>query len=183
MIDWNKLDKNKTYVGLERGQGPTSKVIRKLTKEFCYDREDVPSHIFALIYDHRCGQWLIYESHYLPSSIGCLSSGTRRYYKPILTFVFPQTCINSDIYELELDEDILIQNLGKPYGYGDIAKLLRACLLNTNGKQKDFPGLICSEYIALACPKLTLALSLPPWCITPAHYLKYFLDNHIEKIC
>ena len=182
MIDWDKLDINKTYVGLEYGQSNISQLVRKLTKEFCYNM-DVPSHVFALCYDHRVGQWLCYESHNLPSEMGCLASGTRRFYKPIMTLVFPQTCIHSDIYELKLDEKILIKNLNKPYGYGDIVKLLRACLTDTNGKQKDFPGLICSEYIALASKDLRDYLKLPTHCITPAHFLKYFLDNDIEKVC
>lgn len=181
MIDWDKLDVNKTYVCLEYGTGAISRTIRKLTKEFCYDM-DVPSHVFALVYDKRCGQWLIYESHNLPSSMGCLAAGTRRYYKPILTNVFPQTCITSQVYQIDINEKVLIKNLNKPYGYGDIAQLLRACLTNKNGKQKNIYGVICSEYIALACKAIRKYLKLPAHCITPAHWLKYIIDNKIERI-
>lgn len=182
MINWDKLNPDKTYVVLEYGQGIISKLIRKLTREFCYDM-DVPSHVLALVYDHQVGQWMIYESHNLPNEMMCLPAGTRRYYKPQFIYAFPQTNIGGEVYEIPLSIENLVKNLGKVYGYGDISKLLRACLFHTNGKQKDFPGLICSEYLALACRPIRKYFHLPAHCITPAHWLRYIIDNKIEKTC
>lgn len=181
MIDWDKLDIDKTYVVLEYGQGVISKLIRKLTKEFCYDM-DVPSHVLALVYDHRVGQWMVYESHNLPNEMMCLPAGTRRYYRPQFVYAFPQTVTNGEVYEVRLNVKTLIKYLGQPYGYGDISKLLRACLLDNNGKQKDGFGIICSEYLALAYKPIRDYFNLEAHCITPAHWLRYLLDNDIEEI-
>lgn len=181
MIDWDKLDTNKTYVVLEYGQGIISKLIRNLTKEFCYNM-DVPSHVLALVYDKRMSQWLIYESHNVPNQMMCLPAGTRRYYKPQFVYAFPQTVTNGEVYEIKLDVDCLIRNLGRPYGYGDITKLLRACILDNNGEQRDGFGIICSEYLALAYKPIRDFFKLEAYCITPAHWLRYLLDNDIEKV-
>lgn len=181
MINFDKLDKEQTYVCLEYGQGSISKVIQKYSKEYCYNME-VPSHVFALIYDKQCKQWQVYESHLRASSMGCLASGTRRYYKPVLTNVFPQVVLHSDVYPININEDILKEYLEQPYGIGDIFSLMVASKLHTLGKKKNRYGYICSEYIALAFPNICAFFNLPAHCITPAHFLRYLLDNDIEKI-
>lgn len=182
MIDFDKLDKEQTYICLEYGQGKISEVIKKYSREYCYNREEVPSHVFALCYDKQCKQWLIYESHMVGSRMGCLASGTRRYYKPILEKVFPQVIIHSNVYPASLEEEKLQEYLCQPYGIGDIFALLNASKKHNLGKKKDRYGYICSEYIALAFPNICAYFNLPAHCITPAHFLKYFFDQDIEPI-
>lgn len=182
MINFEILDKNKTYICLEQGQGKISDVIRKYSREYCYNIQSVPSHVFALVYDKQCKQWLIYESHIVGSKMGCLASGTRRYYKPILEKVFPQVCIHSNVYEANVNEEKLKEYLCKPYGVGDIFALMNASKRHALGKKKDHFGYICSEYIALSFPAICSYFNLPAHCITPAHFLRYFLDNDIEEI-
>lgn len=181
MINFKILDKNKTYVCLEYGTGTISKLIQQYTKEYC-DNVTPPSHVFALVYDNRVKDWLVFESHSNPSEMGCLSSGTRRYYRVILEKVFPQVLTHTEVYQLDINVDTLYKFLCKPYGFGDILQLMKAALHHTNGKQKDRPGYICSEYIALSYPLIQEYFDLPSWCITPAHFKKYVMDNQIGKI-
>lgn len=181
MINWDKLDTTKTYVCLEYGTGKVSELISKLTKEFCYNLK-TPSHVFALVYDDRMKAWTIWESHAQGNRMGMLPSGTRMYYKVILEKCLPHVVLHSDVYQVDINKDQLKADLNKPYGLGDISRLLRAITLHRNGKQKDFPGLICSEYIARAYVRIQDYLNLPPHCITPAHWLKYFLDNGVLKV-
>lgn len=182
MINFDKLDTTKTYIGLEYGSSSIAKIIAKYTREYCYNREHIPSHIFALVYDEGCKQWMIYESHMKGSSMGCLASGVRRYYRVILQKVFPQVCFSSDVYQLDLDKEVLNKLIGKPYGVGDIFALMKASLAHNNGKQKNRIGYICSEYIALAFKPIQQYFNLPSWCITPSHFLRYVLDNKIPLV-
>ena len=181
MINFDKLDKNKTYVCLEYGVGKISKIIQKYSKEYCYDME-VPSHVFALVYDNRVKDWLIYESHMQGNKVGMLPSGVRKYYRVILEKVLPHVILHSDVYQLTLDTNQLEKLIGKPYGVGDIFALMNASKHHSNGKQKNRIGYICSEYIASAFPCICYHFNLPPHCITPSHFLRFVLDKDIEKI-
>ena len=75
---------------------------------------------------------------------------------------------------------LLEKNIGFPYGTGDIESLLRAAIFHRNGKQKDRPGLICSEYIALCSEDIQKFCNLPAWCITPAHFQHYIDTKGIK---
>lgn len=181
MIDFSLLNPNKTYICLEYGVGKISKIIQKYTKEYCYDLE-VPSHVFALVYDDKVKDWLIYESHMQGNKVGMLSSGVRKYYRVILQKVLPHVILHSNVYEVTLDIPQLEKLIGKPYGVGDILKLMKAAKFHSNGKQKNVYGYICSEYIATAFPCICFYYNLPPHCITPAHFLRFFLDKGITKL-
>lgn len=178
MIDETKLDKRHTYVCLEYGTGAVSRIIQVLTEDFCMESLYVPSHVFALVYEDRV--WRIYESHL--KAVNELPSGVRTYTLDKLKEYFPDAYNRADVYELKFNRRRLKDLLGQKYGVGDIECLLRACVLNRNGKQKDRKGYICSEYLATAHKQIQRHFELPPHCITPAHFLKYLLDIGAEKI-
>jgi len=181
MIHFDKLDKTKTYVCLEYGTGKISKLIQKFTKDFCYNQTP-PSHVFALVYDIRTKDWIVYESHAARSKVGGLPSGTRKYSRDILEKVFPMVVLHSDCYQADISKDILEYLLGRPYGLGDIERIMRACLVHRYGKQRNAKGLICSEYIANCFEPVCYHFNLPPHCITPAHFKAYFIDKGVKPI-
>lgn len=180
MINITKLDKRRTYIVLEYGTSLVSKMIQEFTDEFVPPGKYPPTHVLALVYEDKI--WRVYESHMKSELDGRIPSGTRTYPLDTLKEVFPQTYSRGVVYQVRLNKKKLKNLLGQPYGIGDIAALMRASILNRNGKQKDRKGYICSEYLACACNKVRTYLGLPAHCITPAHWLTYLVENKIKPI-
>lgn len=180
MIDLDKLDKRRTYIVLEYGTGAISKIIQKLTEDFCKQAKQVPSHVLALVYEDKI--WRVYESHMKPEKDFDLPSGVRTYEFDTFAKAFPKIVKKGEVYQIRFNKKKLKNLLGQPYGMGDIEALLRASIFNRNGKQKDRKGLICSEYLADCYAKIRKYFYLPAHCITPAHWLRYILEKRIERI-
>lgn len=180
VININKLDKRRTYIALEFGTSAISKVIQRLTKDFCPEEAKVPSHVLALVYENGC--WNVYESHMKPKKDYCIPSGVRTYKYKVFQEAFPKVIERSRVFQIRLTKKQLKKYLGQPYGVGDIVALMRAAIHNSNGKQKDHKGIICSEYLALACASIRKYFNLKPWCITPAHWLAFLTRNEYKEI-
>lgn len=180
MIDITKLDKRKTYIVLEYGTSAISKLIQKLTKDYYPKAKRIPSHVLALVYEDKV--WRIYESHMKPEDEFGIPSGVRTYRYEVFKEAFPNTNKYGVVYPCRFNKRRLKDLLGQPYGIGDIAALLRVGITKKNGTQKDRKGYICSEYLACACTKVCKYFGLRPHCITPAHWLKYLVDNKIESV-
>ena len=61
MIDFEKLDKKRIYLGLQYGEGLISKEIRKYSKCYAPNSERIPTHVLAFVY--KLDEWWVYESH------------------------------------------------------------------------------------------------------------------------
>ena len=169
-----KLDKTKTYLGLQYGTSLIAKKIKKYSKCYAPDSDNIPTHVLAIVYRENAGNtWWIYESHADAHKKLGIPAGVRRFKKDKWLEVEKDTQNEFECVELDLNFETLEEHIGEQYGTGDIAALMRAAILNRNGKQKDRNGLICSEYIALAYPKICEYYDLPPHCITPAHFQEY----------
>lgn len=180
VVNIDLLDKRRTYIVLEYGKGAISKMIAKLTKDYCKGASRVPSHVLALVYEDKV--WRIYESHMRGNEEYNIPSGVRTYTYKVFAKAFPDTIKNSEVYPCRFNKKKLKNLLGQPYGIGDIANLLRVSLTNKNGTQKDRKGIICSEYLALCHAPIRRWLKLKSHCITPAHWLRYLTDRKITKI-
>lgn len=178
MIDIEVLDKSKTYIGLQYGNSRIAKKIKKYTRYYCPNSKDVPTHILALVY--RLGEWWVYESHLKGNKKLGIPSGVRRYKFDI--WLKKENPDEYKFYPLKVSLKKLEEYIGLPYGTGDIVSLLMSALLHNNGKQNDREGLICSEYIALCIPAVCKYLSLPAWCITPAHFQRYFDEIGLDEV-
>ena len=179
VIDFNKLDKRKSYIVLEYGTSLVSKLIDKFTEDYypCVKRR--PSHVLALKHLGYC--WQIFESHLQPTE--SLESGVRTYSQFLFEAEFPKIMKSTGVvYPFPTDLRKLKSLLGQPYGVGDILSLGKSYFLHSNGKQKDRTGYICSEYIASANKEIQSYFNLPPHCITPAHFLRYLEENNIKPI-
>ncbi len=172
MINFDKLDIHKTYLGLEYGDSLIGKQIIKFTSQYAPNSLNVPSHVFAIV--HKFGEWWIYESH--ANGKNGLPAGVRKYKSSKFEEIEKNKLKRFMAYPLRLNKSTLEKHLGEPYGFGDIKSLCLAGLNKSNGKQKDRKGLICSEYVALAYPRICKFYKLPAWCITPAHF-----QNYIEE--
>lgn len=172
MIDFSKLNKNKTYIGLQYGEGLISREIRKFSKDYAKDSEKIPTHVLGFVFEE--GEWHIYESHARGFKTIGIPSGVRRMGVEIWRKIEENTLDQFVAYEHKLDSDKLKLYLGEPYSLGDIRSLLHAALTQSNGKQKNRNGLICSEYISLCCDDICKTYNLPAWCITPAHFQDFF---------
>lgn len=180
MIDFNKLNKKKTYIALEYGTSLIAKQIKKFSKCYCPNSKEIPTHVFALVY--RFGEWWIYESHAKGDVNLGIPKGVRRYKASIWQEIEKDAKKNFAAYEQKVSRKLLEEYIGQPYGIGDIRSLLHAALHNSNGKQKNKKGLICSEYIALCYPEICKYYQLPEYCITPAHFQDYFDTKNIEEL-
>lgn len=181
MIKPELLDKRKTYILLEYGTSAVSKLIQKFTKEYYPEAgEHIPTHVLALSFED--GIWRVYESHMASEPEANIPSGVRTYPLDTLKQVFPQTYYKGEVYQVRFDRRKLKDNLGQPYGVGDIASLMGASIFNRNGKQSDHKGIICSEYLALAHKNIRKYLYLKSHCITPIHWLKYLVENNITRV-
>ena len=177
-VDFDKLDKKTTYVGLQYGSSIISKQIIKLTKMFAPDSKQIPSHVFGLKY--RFNKWWIFESHAKGDKKLGVPEGVRRCKKDVWDKI--ETKNNFNIYPMKLNIAKLEDYIGQQYGIGDIDNLMKACLFNKNGEQKDRDGIICSEYMALCNDEVCKFYNLPAHCITPAHFQNYFDKNNIKPI-
>ena len=171
MIDFSKLNKNKTYLGLQFGRSIIAKTIAKFSKMYCPTEKQTATHALAFVYENEC--WNIYESHLKPEPDFKIPSGVRRYKLADWLQIEENSLVEFRAYPIKLDVEELKKHIGEKYSKGDIKSLLRAALFHTNGKQKDRDGLICSEYIALAYKPIQKYFKLPPHCITPAHFQNY----------
>lgn len=170
VVSFNKLDKEKTYIGLQYGTSIISKQIMALTKRFAPNSQKVPSHVFGIKY--RFDTWWIFEAHAKGDKKLGVPEGVRRCKKSVWDKI--ETKNNFEFYQADLSEAKLEDYIGQQYGVGDIKSLMEACLFNKNGKQKDREGIICSEYMSLCYNDICDYFNLPPHCITPAHFQDYF---------
>lgn len=180
MINLDKLDKRRTYVVFEFGTSAIAKTIQRLTKDFCSEAKQLPSHVLALVYEDGC--WNVYESHLKPVKDYAIPSGVRMYKFSVFKEVFPDIVERGRVFTIRINKKQLKKYLGQPYGIGDIVALMRASIHHNNGKQKDRKGIICSEYLALACAKIRKYFNLPAWCITPAHWLAFLTRNEYKEV-
>lgn len=179
VIDFNKLDKRKSYILLEYGTSLVSKLIDKFTKDYYPSVPHRPSHVLALKYNGYC--WQIFESHLQPTE--SLESGVRTYSQFLFEAEFPKIIKSTGVvYPFPTDIKKLKSLLGQPYGVGDILSLGKAYFLDNNGEQKNRDGYICSEYLATANKDIQKYFSLKPHCITPAHFLRYLEENNVKPI-
>ncbi len=177
---FKNFDKTKTYIGLQFGTSLIAKKIAKYSKIYCPNSDKVPTHIIALVY--RFDDWFIYEStHTARLELG-LNSGCRHYKQDKFKLVEKDAINEYKFYQIDLDFKVLDELLGEQYAMKSIKDLMLASLHRNNGKQEDRQGLICSEYIARAFYPIKEYFELPAWCITPAHWYKYVLDNKIKEI-
>lgn len=178
MIDFEKLDKNKTYLGLQYGTSLIAKQIKRFSKCYAPDSKEIPTHVLAFVY--RLGEWWIYESHADANKDLGVPSGVRRYKLSVWLEIEKNTQNQFKAVPFDIDFKKLENYIGQPYGVGDIRNLLKAAIFHNNGKQKDRKGLICSEYIALCAPYVPEFYNLPAYCITPAHFEDYLLKHPCE---
>jgi len=178
MFNFEQLDKRKTYVGLQYGTSFIARQIRRFSKEYAPKSKEIPTHVCGLKY--RFGTWWIFESHIKGNDKLGIAKGVHRIKREVWEQVEDKNEYN--IFPMSLSIKKLEDYVGQPYGHGDIKELMKASLFNSNGKQKDRDGIICSEYIALCNNKICKYYNLPAWCITPAHFQNYFDKNGIQAI-
>lgn len=178
MIDFEKLDKRKTYLGLQYGTSLIAKQIKRFSKCYAPDSKEIPTHVLAFVY--RLGEWWIYESHADGDKDLGVPSGVRRYKLSVWLQIEKNTQNQFKAVPFKINFKSLEHYIGLSYGTGDIKELLKAALFHSNGKQKDRKGLICSEYIALCAPYIQEFYNLPAYCITPAHFEDYLTKNPVE---
>ena len=178
MINFELLDKRRTYIGLQYGTSFIAKQIKKYSKEYAPNSKEIPTHVLALKY--RFGTWWIYESHADGHKNMGIPSGVRRYKQELWEQIENQDEFKAFPMKFSIKklEDYIVQ----PYGTGDIKELMKASIFNSNGKQKDRKGLICSEYLALCNDEICKYYNLPAWCITPAHFQNIIDANGIEEV-
>lgn len=175
MIDFEQLDKHKTYLGLQYGTSFIANKIRSFSKEYAPDSKEIPTHVLAFVY--RLGDWWIYESHAKGDKKLGVPAGVRRYKLAVWLEIENNTQEQFKAVPFNFDFKALENYIGHPYGMGDIRSLLKAAIFHSNGKQKNRDGFICSEYLALCAPKVPEFYNLPEYCITPAHFQDY-IDKH-----
>ena len=184
MIFFGELDKNKTYIGLQYGNSAIAKKIIKYTRQYAPNSQDIPTHVFAIIYRHELGDWWIYESHIKENKELGFPSGVRRYSAKKWKKAEIKNIHQFEAYPFPFDRYYLEDFVGFRYGTGSIASLMLAGIKKKNGSQKNRAGYICSEYLACCNPNISTYFELPVWCITPAHYQRYLeetLDPHINR--
>ena len=174
LLDFNNLDKDKTYVGLQYGTDNVAKQIQRFSGEYCPGAE-APTHTICLTNEN--GEWIVYQSSGRPNELLGTPSGT---YKISASKWADVVRKKFELYDMNVDTKILEQNLGQQYGSRDIVQLMKVSILNKNGTQSDCPGVTCSEYISLGFDKICQFFKLPAWCITPAHYKSYVMQQNIS---
>lgn len=175
MIQFDELDKEKTYIGLQYGTSKLAQKIVKYSKQYAPDSPDIPTHVFAIVYRHELKEWWIYESHLKENKELGFPSGVRRYSLKKWLKSEIRNLHQFEAYPFNFDRYILEDLVGFKYGTGSIASLMLAAIKKNNGKQKDRKGYICSEYLACCNPNICAFFELPVWCITPAHFQQYLI--------
>lgn len=179
-VNFDALDKEKTYVGMQYGRrNRIAKQIVRFTKKYCTE-SDVPAHVFAL--SHQNGEWYVYESHIMTNKDIGLKKGSHKLKATDWIKLGKNSLAETDIYEAKFDTETLDKNAGQPYGSGDMVKMLLSSIFNKNGKQSDSKGLLCSEYLATGMKDICNFYNLSPWCITPAHFKDYMVQNGIKQV-
>lgn len=177
---FENFDKTKTYIGLQFGTSLIAQKIKKYSKIYCPHVEEIPTHIIALRY--MFNDFYVYEStHTARLELG-LNSGVRHYKQDKFKILEKNALDMYKFYQLDLDTQVLDELLGEQYAMASIKDLMLAGIHHNNGKQKDRQGYICSEYIASAYYPIRQYFNLPAWCITPAHFMKYIIDNNIAEV-
>lgn len=177
IIDFAKLDKQKTYLGLQYENSVSAKVIRLFTQHFC-PKKEIPCHVFCLA--NQDGEWIIYQSCYRENPQLGTKSGSNK----AKALDWAKSKRNhektTEVFEMPMDVSKLEKNLGKFYGIIDIFKL--GCSIILGGKGKNNSGVVCSEYIAFGFDKICDFYKKPAWLITPAHFKNYVERMHVKKI-
>lgn len=138
MIDVSKLDKSKTYVGLEVGTGIVAKIIQNLSHKVHTDMpvDQIASHAFML----RCknNEWHVVEAHKKwPEGIKeyTVEEYNKENSNPVL------------IKEYELNNYAIDYWVANPCGYS-VTNLLEVVEERLIGlKLKNDPAFICSEFV------------------------------------
>ena len=172
LINLDKLDPNETYVGLQYGTDNSAKAIQLATRKYCRETEP-PTHVFGL--SNEGGEWYIYQSNgHTTPELGT-NAGVNKTNATDWISLAKNQVKRFEVFKMPLDKSTLTEQIGEKLGKGEIVNLFKAFLFNTNGKQADMPGVICSEYIATSNQDIQSFFGLKPWCITPAHFKKYFM--------
>lgn len=179
LINLDKLDPNETYVGLQYGTDNSARAIQLATHKYCRETEP-PTHVFGL--SNEGGEWYIYQSNgHTTPELGA-NAGVNKTNATDWISLAKNQVKRFEVFKMPLDKSTLSEQIGEKYGKGDIVNLFKAFLFNTNGKQDDMPGVICSEYIATSNQDIQSFFGLKPWCITPAHFKKYFMLHNTPSI-
>lgn len=165
MIDIESLDENLTYAGYQVGDAPVSKIIQKLSKnETNLPVNKIASHVFALVYQEN--QWFAYEAHMKYN--GCKKlpySEWKKDYKPEAVFCCPR-----DLYVGALE---FYANPKFNPGYS-AAQIFGLAMEEVTEHYfwNDNPGMICSEYVAIADKgfKICYEYGLKANRIKPVHW-------------
>lgn len=180
MINFELLDKRRIYLGLQYGTSLIAKEIRRFSEDYAPNSKQIPTHVLAFVF--RLGEWWIYESHANAYPKLGVPAGVHRCRAEVWQKIEENKLNEFKAVPFDIDFKKLEYYVGQPYGVGDIKSLLRAAIFNNNGKQKDRPGLICSEYIALCAPIICEHYDLPAHCITPAHFQNYIDTMDLKGI-
>jgi len=143
MIQLELLDKNKTYAGYQIGAGIISKLIQKLSKKATkLTVNKIATHAFALVCQND--EWFVFEAHVKWK--GC----KKLTYKEWLKVVDENTifCAERPLYVGALE--FYANPLFNP-GYS-VAEITGLALeeITSESFWNDNPGMVCSEYIAIA---------------------------------
>lgn len=166
-----------TYLVLSYGTGQSSKRVIELTKKYAPNSKRVPSHVCAIV--PNLGHRWIFEAHNKPCRQFNIPAGVRHTKVEVWEKVEPRIPENYCIVPMSFDLLKLEELIGQPYSTLEIFDHGVARVFDTNGKQKDRNGFICSEYLALCqkkidgIPLITEQFNLPAHCITPAHWQAY----------
>ena len=179
LINLDNLDPNETYVGLQYGTDNSARAIQFATRQYCRETEP-PTHVFGL--SNEGGEWYIYQSNgHATPELGT-NAGVNKTNATDWISLAKNQVKRFEVFKMPLNKSTLTEQIGEKYGKGDIVNLFKAFLFNTNGKQADMPGVICSEYIATSNQDIQSFFGLKPWCITPAHFKKYFMLQGVPSI-
>jgi len=174
MINFDLLDKNRIYLGLQYGNSKIAKEIKRFSKRYAPNSKHIPTHVCAFVYRKDLGVWYVYESHLKGCGKHGVPSGVRRYSLEKWLQIEAKALKEFKAIPLDFNFIELEDIVGHRYGKGDIMSLMLAAIKRNNGAQKDRKGFICSEYLAIAYPAICKFFdNLPPWCVTPAHFQNY----------
>ncbi len=173
MIQIETLDKNKTYVGYQIGKALISKLIQKLSKKATkLPVNQIASHVFALVYIKN--EWYVFEAH--AQWKGCKKLKYKDWlkdYKPNGIF-----CAERPLY-IDALEFYANPHFNPGYSFAQITGLALEEISEINF-WNDNPGMVCSEYLAIADIGFKIAYKYKLKCnrIKPVHW-----QMEIIEIC
>lgn len=165
MIDIEKLNKKKTYLGYTYGDSSISKSIQYCSKDDTdIPQDEIASHVFGLVF--KKGGWYVYESHLVWNGVKkLLYTNWIKDYTRDKIFCFPRT-LNISVLEFYANP------LFNP-GYSK-ASIFGLALEALSDKLfwNDSPGMVCSEFIARADKgfKICYKYKLKTHQIKPIHW-------------